>query len=68
MMSELQKRVVIAFAENDMRIDRTAAAMMYSRGTIQYYLDKIRRDTGLNPRCFFDLIKLYKIAKGEEKE
>lgn len=67
-MTDLQKKVVIAYAENDMRLDKAAAAAHYHRNTIQYHIEQIRRKTGLNPKKFFDLVKLYRIATGEEKE
>lgn len=69
MMNDLQKAIVIALAENDMSVKRTAENSNYARTTIQYHMQNIKKQTGLNPRSFFDLIKLYEIAtKGEETE
>ena len=67
MMNELQKSVVIALAENDMSVDRTHTAMHYHRNTLQYHISQIRKQTGLNPRNFFDLVRLYAMAKEESE-
>ena len=64
MMNDLQKQVIITYAKNDMCIDRTAKAMHYRRSTIGYHIERIRTITGLNPRNFFDMIKLYEMAIG----
>lgn len=65
-MTELQEEIIIAFAENDMSIKRTADAMLYASQNIQYHLDRIKEKTGLNPRNLFDLVTLYEMATGKE--
>lgn len=65
-MTELQGEIIIAFAENDMSIRRTADAIQYAPQNIQYHLERIREKTGLNPRNLFDLVKLYEMATGKE--
>jgi sugar diacid utilization regulator len=67
MMNDLQKSVVIAFAENDMTIYRTAQAMHYHRNNIHCHLRRVREKTGLDPYNFFDLIKLYEMATADKK-
>jgi sugar diacid utilization regulator len=64
MMNELQKQIVIAMAENDMCIDRVAKATNYCRTNVQYHINRIKEITGLNPRKFFDMIKLYEMVTG----
>ena len=64
MMSDLQKQIIVEMANNDMCIDRVANAMNYCRTNIQYHIGRIRAITGLNPRSFFDLIKLYEMVTG----
>ena len=61
-MNDLQRRVIIALAQNDMSINGAAKAMCYYRTNIDYHIGRIRETTGLNPRKFFDLIKLYEMA------
>lgn len=64
-MNDLQKSVIIAFAENGMNVEKTARVMHYHRSNIIYHLENVEKKTGLNPRNFFDLIKLYELATGE---
>lgn len=33
------------------------------RNTVLYHLDKVKRQTGLDPRRFYDLVELVKIAQ-----
>ncbi len=62
MLNDYQRDVIIAFAENDMITEKTAKVMVYSRNTVDYHLKNIKKKTGLNPMCFFDLIRLYAMA------
>lgn len=65
-MNDLHRSVVIAFAENGMKVEKTARAMCYHHNNIKYHLENIARKTGLDPRNFFDLIRLYEMATGKE--
>lgn len=53
-----QKQIVKAFARCDMDTPRTAKETMYSRQNVDYHLRMVQIKTGLNPRCFFDLVQL----------
>lgn len=61
----LDYRIILALADNRMRIMDTARAVYVDRNTILYRTDKIQRLTGLNPNNFYDLHKLVKMVKGE---
>lgn len=65
-MSELEKQIIIAFAECDMNISELARKLMYHRNTINWRLDRIYEKTNLNPRKFYDLIKLLKEVQSNE--
>lgn len=67
-MSEIEANVVVMFAQSDMIITETAKKLHYSKRTIGYYLDKVKKTTGLNPRNFFDLCELYTIAVNRLEE
>jgi sugar diacid utilization regulator len=70
-LTETQARIVLALALNGMRASTAADALHYGRTTVTYYLNQIRERTGLNPRDFYDLQKLVKMARatlGEEAE
>ena len=66
MLTDLQRNAVIAFAEADMSASRAATATHYHLNTIKHHLAKVKEETGLDPRNFFDLQKLYAMAKGED--
>lgn len=51
-------RVILSYANNDMRLSGAARDTFYARNTYEYALDRIYRKTKLNPRSFYDLVKL----------
>ena len=57
-LTELDCEIVLAFAENDMKVSETAQKFFFHRNTIEYHLDKVKRKTGLNPKKFYDLTEL----------
>lgn len=62
-ITDVDARVILALAENNLKIKAVADTLHYSRNSIEYHVKKIRRVTGLNPQEFFDLSKLIQIAK-----
>lgn len=70
-LTEPQARIILALAVNNINVSATAKALHYDRTTVDYRLLQIRRRTGLNPKNFYDLQTLEKIAHatlGEETE
>lgn len=66
-LTDLQKSVIIALAENGMRVTKAARAMHYNPNTIKYHVAAIKKKTKLDPQNFFELIKLYEAAtRGKE--
>ncbi|MBP3359591.1 MAG: helix-turn-helix domain-containing protein, partial [Clostridia bacterium] len=66
-MSKFNGELIRAFADADMNISRTADTMHITCRTVMNRLDKIKQNTGLNPRRFWDLIKLLVTAEKLEK-
>lgn len=62
-MTEHHKKIILAYAANDMKIKKTAENLSYGETTIVYHLNQIHRKYGLNPRRFYDLVKLVEMAK-----
>lgn len=54
--------LIIAFANNNMDLSKTARKSFMHRNTAVYRLSKIKRNTGLNPRRFYDLFQLLQLA------
>lgn len=67
-MTERQKGTILTYAKNDMNLSRTAREFGYDRRTIDYVLQEVKRETGLNPWSFYDLIELLKLSDGWEEE
>ena len=49
---------VLAFAEYDMGIRKTARETFFHYNTIVYRLERVKEKTGLDPHRFYDLMKL----------
>ena len=67
-MTDIQKRIVLEFAEHDMKAQRVAKELDYHINTVDYHLRRIHQKTGLNPKCFYDLVELLMIVNGEDEE
>lgn len=53
-------------ARCDMNVERTARTLHYCRPVIDYHLESVCKLTGLNPKKFYDLVRLTQlIEKGE---
>lgn len=57
-MDDRDARLLRAFAEHNMNVTDTADAVCMHRNSVIYRLNVIKRTTGLDPRKFYDLIKL----------
>ena len=58
MLKEIDRRIIRAFAQNDMNVRRTAISLYMARNTVLYHIEKIRAETGKDPRVFYDLCEL----------
>ncbi len=65
-MTERQKEIVLALAENGMKPTQAAEAMFLHRNTVLYHIKQIKEETGLDPLKFYDLCKLVEIVRAEE--
>lgn len=68
MLDERKREIVLAFAECSMSLSATAKKLHFHRNNIEYHLEQTRKKTGLNPRNFYDLIKLLEIVERMEEE
>ena len=62
-MTYKQAKIILTFAENNMRVRDTAWQLYRSEGSVSYQFKKIHEKTGLNPRKFFDLVSLVEMAR-----
>jgi sugar diacid utilization regulator len=65
-LGKQEKAILMSYAINDMKIERVRREFYYARSTIDYYLAKIYKITGIDPRTFYGLMELVqKVNKGE---
>lgn len=64
-MTQQEKEIVLTFADSDMKLYTAANRMHYNRNTVKYHMGKIKQETGLEPRRFWDLVKLVQMAESE---
>lgn len=46
-----------------MNVGEVSRQLFMHRNTVTYHLDKVKRQTGLDPRRFYDLVELVKMAQ-----
>ena len=62
-MIEEDARIVVEMANYNLNIGKVARKVFMHRNTVTYRLDRIKKQTGLDARRFYDLVELLKIAK-----
>jgi carbohydrate diacid regulator len=64
-LNEEELETLLAYAENDMNVLRTAKEGFLHYNTVKYRLKRIKEKTGLDPHRFYDLMKLVQMAEKE---
>lgn len=59
-MTERDIEIVLAYAEYNMSASELARKMFFHRNTVVYHLKKVKKETGLDPCKFYDLVELVK--------
>lgn len=57
-MEDRDKKLLKAYAENDMSMKKTGGVVYLHYNSIRYRFRLIQQETGLDPRNFYDLEKL----------
>lgn len=60
-MDDIEISVIREMAKCDLNCNYAAKQMRRSRSGLQYYIRKIKQETGLDCRRFYDLIELLKM-------
>lgn len=63
-LSQDQHEVILALADNGMKVSEVARKMYTSRQSIDRHIDIIRKLTGKDPLNFYDLYDLLLFVKG----
>lgn len=62
-MNKEDAHIVVAMANHNMNVTDVAHAIFAHRNTVLYHLNKVKQQTGLDPRRFYDLVELVKMAQ-----
>ena len=65
-LTDREKKILEAYANNNMSLGKTAKALYYHKNTVLYHLKRIREKYELNPNNFYDLCKLFGYVKVED--
>ena len=57
-LTDIDVRVVLAFADNNMNATETGRKLFLHKNTVQYHLESVGEKTGLSPMKFYDLVRL----------
>lgn len=55
--------VVRAYADCNMNASAAARVVHMHINNVEYHLEKVKRLTGLNPKCFYDLVELMRVGE-----
>lgn len=67
-LTEQEVKIIKALVQCNMKVKPAARAIPASHMYIRYNVEKLKRRTGLDPRNFLDLMKLYEMVKEQENE
>ena len=62
-LSDIQREIILALADCDMRVGEVAKQRYIDRNTVYYHFKRIRAIAGKDPMSFYDLIELVEMAK-----
>lgn len=62
-MNKEDAYIVVMMANHSMNVTDVARAIFAHRNTVLYHLNKVKRQTGLDPWRFYDLVELVKMAQ-----
>lgn len=64
-MKQAGKEVILTYADSNMNAYETARRLYRSSNSVLYQLQKVKEETGLDPRNFHELVKLVEMVKGD---
>lgn len=57
-MNDTDRDIFLAYIDCGMNMNRTAKALFMHYNTVVYHFDRIKQNTGLDPRNPFDIVRL----------
>lgn len=65
MLDTKQRCIVWALCRNDLKVKPAAGELFYGNTSLTYQIEKIKEKTGLDPRKFYDAVRLLEMI-GED--
>lgn len=65
-MTEQHRKLILTYAKCDMNRSEAGRKLYMHVNTVDYHLKKIKKETGLDPKKFYDLIKLLEMEAEED--
>ena len=63
-MNQVDRNIIKGLADNNMSVNAVSRNLYCHRNTVEYHIKRVEKETGLNPKRFYDLVKLVEMAKG----
>lgn len=67
-LTDRQKEIILAMADCSLNASTVAKKLYMDRSSVTYHISQIEQKAQLDPRNFWDLIKLVEMVKGEQNE
>lgn len=67
-LDDIDLKIIELMADLDMSIPKVASMLHFNVSSVRCRVQKIRRITGLDPKCFYDLVRLIEIINGNGME
>lgn len=67
-LSDREKEIVLMLARCNMNVLETSRKLYMRRHNVAYRLERIEQSTGLDPKNFYDLVKLVEAASGQQMQ
>ena len=61
-MLDMEKDIILAMADYSMNVSEVSKKLYYGRATIDRHIRRIKKETGLDPKNFYDLNKLLEVV------
>lgn len=62
-LTELDEKIILAFADCNMNAAEASRIVYMHRNSILYHCSRVEKLTGLDPLNFYDLVKLVEMIK-----
>lgn len=67
-LDDVDVKIIELMADYDLSIPKVANMLHFNVSSVRCRVQKIERITGLNPKCFYDLITLIEIINSNSME